>query len=1120
MDYEQYKKNIQSNKNATMFARDSYSSRTQTGAELFGDSSFKSYASSFSFNPNLDTPEGLYDIANKVGLKDDADRVLAKAGSDANQFFSGGVISDTMDVLNMLSYGVVGTLKGKGFAEGIKNRESFSDDDALGQYGLAGAVGGFALDILTDPLTYIAPWKAVARIPGVARNAEKLKHLTFGEFKPIDVAGKGFSRREGGWTPLNFLGDKLVYGHAMEKKYLEGIEDVVHRNNADKLELDKLAGQFASLDADVIKKVGEFKADGTFGRVSLEQLQRQLSPDEMATVSKLYKTMDDNADELVRLGALSEEARDRHVGEYLTQVYDEYIDALKQVPGTGSKVSQGSRLKGRLQMTPEERLEMSKDLGQITDMRAVAGLTLIKQAETLANARLQKHVADNFGVSLDDIRQAGDDPNLWHMVPEDKRYGFGKEIAIKQSISDSTNKIRKILKQRRVVVKDNKELVSRLKKIEDELSKMANLTDTQYGEAISGLRRSLREGGITSGPMKKAPTSEGQKMIASEVEAFLKKGSKTDRLARETMPSKDLLREFLSTRGGLALTKAFDDPKKMYQWESPAEFFDAIRYPDKAKVFSEAKDEMVDITDAASDAKIKRTVDAQKKIGALTQEKDVLESTNLKLIDDLMNKIEDDYADELFKKSNLVEQLTSKEFGSLAGKYIPKEVWDVVRGTFDPTREAGEALVMKFKHAKVLWNPASFARNALGASVANWWKLGLGPWNVKTYSDAYKELKTGGKIFQRMEKQGFIPGLGQVQELVDNIMYDKKIQAEIKSQLGSNWREGIRKVKKADKVLGKIYGGIDDVAKVAAFKHGIKQGLSDAEAMKAAYSATFNYSQVTPFVHRMRRAIWGVPFITFSLKAVPLVASTLANNPGRISAFGKARNTLLNAAGVEGEEETEAMPAWMRDDAFMLRLPWKDGEGRSMYFDLTYILPFGSIMTGEYLKNPIGANPVLQTIKELSQNKTFSGYKIFNESDDLDTALADIFVHVSKLGMPPAVAEQFPKGYRENGDREFGTATNKLLSSDLGPSERTLYQEMFRQIGLTVSPYDLDSKERGLKYEQKRQLQQLLVQNGVLNEFTNPYLPKETRQDVLSGNVQVGDSAVAPTVRESTPIGR
>ena len=85
----------------------------------------------------------------------------------------GGFISDIFDGLNALQYGVTGMIKGKGFYEGVKTRQSFSDKDALGEHGIPGMIGGIALDIAVDPLTYIPPL-AIAKRLGLVGKIKKM----------------------------------------------------------------------------------------------------------------------------------------------------------------------------------------------------------------------------------------------------------------------------------------------------------------------------------------------------------------------------------------------------------------------------------------------------------------------------------------------------------------------------------------------------------------------------------------------------------------------------------------------------------------------------------------------------------------------------------------------------------------------------------------------------------------------------------------------------------------------------------------------------------------------------------------------------------------------------------
>src|SRR3990167_10242213 len=82
---------------------------------------------------NLKTAIGLLQTAQQEGLQKEAAKV-GGMGEQPKKLFSGGPIMDIFDTLNALQYGVVGLIKGKGFMEGVKTRQSFSDKDALGQY--------------------------------------------------------------------------------------------------------------------------------------------------------------------------------------------------------------------------------------------------------------------------------------------------------------------------------------------------------------------------------------------------------------------------------------------------------------------------------------------------------------------------------------------------------------------------------------------------------------------------------------------------------------------------------------------------------------------------------------------------------------------------------------------------------------------------------------------------------------------------------------------------------------------------------------------------------------------------------------------------------------------------
>ncbi len=1114
MTYEEYKKNVLSNKNATMFARDSYSSRLISNETLMKTGGYKPYESKYAFNPDLDTSEGLYKLANQAGLKEDADRVIKRVGGDPHEFFSGGFVSDVMDVLNIGSYGMVGVLKGKGFTEGVKNRETFSDEDSLGQYGFTGKMAGMVLDIVVDPTTYVAPWKLVTKIPGVANKLDGATTRLVGELTPIQIGEKEVNLRVGGWTPLTFLANKFVYGFGMDKSVLTGMQETIDRAGVKTAEAEELITAIAKIDPKVADQALEWKTDGVsdwIGRKSLTDLQRTLTKEQMDVVRPIYETIERNADELVELGRLSSKTRDKYIDDYVVQMYEEYAVAKAATPGSGRK-SMSLNYRQRKELTKEWKQEKKI----IENSSVVFGATLLKQINDIKNARLQDFLSKSVAVDADDLARSGADPKMFRQVPDSPNYQLnkGREIDIKEDLTALKKALKVTSKERNAAVKDHKSLLKEIDGLDSTLNNLSKMSEEELGYALSGLKKFFRENGVKLGSQKKAPTSEGQKALASSLKKWLNRGRKSDRLAREQFNSPQLLDEFLQTREGLALERAFNDPQMMYQWRSIEEFFDAVRYPDKKIIQQELRDEYVGMSDEAAKKMIEKTEEYQRKFGELTNIKDILSTTNLKVVEDVMNKLEDRYADLLFQKKGILEALEENAMGNLAGKYLPKEVWEMVQGTFEPKAQFGETAVLWFKHAKVIWSPAAYPRNMLSAMIQNWWKLGIGPWRADLYIDAYKEFKNKGPVLREMQKHGFHETSGVTNELTQNYIQSKLIGDAISKTTGQPISKVKQQLKRFDKWAVGAYGHIDNIAKVAAYKYARKNGRSEVDALADAYTATFNYSHVTPFVHQMRRAIWGVPFITFNLKAAPLVLDTIKNNPQRISFFGKAQNALFQAAGVEAEQEAEAQPAWMRDSAFMLRLPWKDSEGRAMYFDLTYIVPFGAIASGEYLRDPIATNPVLQTVRELSQNKTFGGQKIFNESDDIDTVVSDIFIHVSKLALPPPFAEQLPKGYQEDGTRIMGTYSNFTGNTqDRGPNERSFYQEMFRLAGMGVQPYDLESRERQFDFKRKQALQQMLSQNGILEQFQVPYLPEESPMNPQNVQPSISD-------RDVNPIGR
>jgi hypothetical protein len=496
---------------------------------------------------------------------------------------------------------------------------------------------------------------------------------------------------------------------------------------------------------------------------------------------------------------------------------------------------------------------------------------------------------------------------------------------------------------------------------------------------------------------------------------------------------------------------------------------------------------------------IPKIIDLQKKIEGLTEKAENLKGFDKKSIDDAFRFLEKNINDLSFTKDDLVEELGQARWGDLAGKHIPEEMMEYLKPIINPDPDTfGKQLVANFKFFKVIMNPGTHARNIISNMILNWWKLGIGPWRLDEYVGAINDIKKNSPLWQRAVKQG--AGL------------DTFAAAEMKGLLNSPeanaWGKGVASWEKTKSFLGNIYQQEENVAKMVAFRHYVKKGVSDEEAWKAAESATFNYAQVTPFVRKLRESLFGFPFITFTIKSTPVAVETALKNPRRVSAIGKIKEAIENQADLEEvEAEREAEPPWIKQ-GFYIKVPVKDQHGRSAYFDLTYILPFGDLMSGSFLEAPIkretglpegpGAaaltkSPVLGLIKEIGSNQDFYGNKIWKESDPTELQLKDLFRHIVKAYAPPLAGDLMAGGYNEAGETQVRGLRGSAQASDEN-QKRTTMQELLRMVGLKVQPVELDIQESLKEWNTKKALTSLLLENSTesgLKEFNRLYIPKE-----------------------------
>jgi len=145
---------------------------------------------------------------------------------------------------------------------------------------------------------------------------------------------------------------------------------------------------------------------------------------------------------------------------------------------------------------------------------------------------------------------------------------------------------------------------------------------------------------------------------------------------------------------------------------------------------------------------------------------------------------------------------------------------------------------------------------------------------------------------------------------------------------------------------------LNDPAKIT--KDIRKKIIEEAEAK--ANASLFDYSKVPPAIAWARNGY--SPFVTFMYKAIPGLAKSFARKPWKLmkyyGMYYVIQKWMDNASGEDDEQlEMERrnlphfMQRWMMPwQPSHIRLPFKDVDGRSVYFDLSFIVPWGELSEG------------------------------------------------------------------------------------------------------------------------------------------------------------------------------
>lgn len=372
-----------------------------------------------------------------------------------------------------------------------------------------------------------------------------------------------------------------------------------------------------------------------------------------------------------------------------------------------------------------------------------------------------------------------------------------------------------------------------------------------------------------------------------------------------------------------------------------------------------------------------------------------------------------------FKGQKLYQLPQSKALGELSGIYVPEAIHTYLTegsGRFLSTN-AGKALMLLsapfgFKAAKTTLSVGSQVRNFLSNQILNFLQ---DPGSFRQFRQAFKVVKNpADPRFEEMRKAGLFVGrfvgeeVGKFYKKIDNLenLDDLSFLTRVRNIAASG----------ANKA-GDIRDFAENWAKAQQYLHARSLGASIEEAKRIAESTIFAYQKVGPAV-RIARAT-AVPFLTFTIKAVPFIAKQGLKNPRRLALFPKAEQGVMSIFGVN-EAEQQYLPDWMQG---MIPLPIKDESGNTLYFNPKYIYPWGQVMgsdvqplpglpfigKGGQLPGGVSLAPTFtEAASQISGRDLFTGEEFVRQSQTSGQQVRARVERVAKTFTPSAVAGAVP----------------------------------------------------------------------------------------------------------------
>jgi len=287
-------------------------------------------------------------------------------------------------------------------------------------------------------------------------------------------------------------------------------------------------------------------------------------------------------------------------------------------------------------------------------------------------------------------------------------------------------------------------------------------------------------------------------------------------------------------------------------------------------------------------------------------------------------------------------QLNGSQYGALDGQYVRKAIAQDIKPVLDVFKSSSETankVVSGIVTANGLWKMKNVALNIPTMSrniVSNHFQLlmsGMRPDRVitRTQQSIYQHI-TKGKYHDEALRQGLFKTNFTTGELEEIVRVARTFDA-------NHWVDFTSKIQS----LGKFYGKIDDVFKLAKFIDLREAGKPIPESARLANKWVMDYSLAHPAIKMLRNSPIGAPFISYQYKIAPLIVESMAKRPWVLGTLMSLPWLVQKAVTKEMTDEDakryiESLPEHVKSGTVFL-IPGIHGMNA---LDVSYMVPWGN----------------------------------------------------------------------------------------------------------------------------------------------------------------------------------